>query len=84
MQHLNETTIDSSYNCRCTNITATPSLYIDLIANAKRLSVNLTTLKVAAVGGAPCKQETIHDMMDILNIRRVSVSQGDLFAWSDN
>jgi hypothetical protein len=51
-------------------------VYIDLIVNAKKLGVNLTTLKVGAVGGAPCKQETIHDMMDVLNIRRVCVSQG--------
>jgi hypothetical protein len=69
--------LDSSYNCRCTNIIGTPSVYVDLIINAKKLSVTLTTLKVGSVGGAPCTQQMIQDMMDTLNIRRICVSQRD-------
>lgn len=61
---------------RCTNIIATPSVYIDLIINAKKLGVTLTTLKVGAVGGAPSTQWMIHDMMDTLNIRRVCPMYG--------
>jgi hypothetical protein len=50
-------------------------VYIDLILNAKKLGVTLTTLKVGAVGGAPSTQQMVHDMMDTLNIKRVCVSK---------
>jgi acyl-CoA synthetase (AMP-forming)/AMP-acid ligase II len=63
-----------SYNCRGTHITGTPTLYIDLINNATMLGVTLTTLKVGAVGGNTCTQQVVKNMMDKLNIRRVSVS----------
>lgn len=66
------------YLFRCTNIIATPSLYVDLIASAKKLDITLPALKVGSVGGALCTQEIVQGMMDTLNIRRVCVSQGDL------
>lgn len=66
------------YFCRCTNIIGSPSLYVDLIANAKKLDITLTTLRVGSVGGSLCTKEIVQGMLDTLNIKRVCVSEGDL------
>jgi len=65
-------------------------VYIDLIASATKLSVTLTTLKMAAVAGNICTQQTVKDMREKLNIRRVIVSeksiymQGLAIIWTDS
>ena len=64
-----------SYNCRGTVISGSPAVYIDLITNATKLGVNLTTLKVAGIGGNICSQQTAKDMREKLKIRRIIVSQ---------
>ena len=65
-------------------------MYIDLIASATKLGVTLTTLKMAAIGGNVCNQQTAKDMREKLNIRRIIVSQKAIYMqglaiiWTDS
>jgi hypothetical protein len=65
-------------------------VYIDLIASATKLGVTITTLKVAAIGGNVCSQQTAEDMREKLNIGRVIVSQKAIYMqglaimWTDS
>lgn len=65
-------------------------MYIDLIASATKLGVPLTTLKMATIGGNVCSQQTVKDVMEKLNVRRVIVSQkaismqGLTFIWTNS
>ncbi|XP_021929478.1 acyl-CoA synthetase family member 2, mitochondrial-like isoform X1 [Zootermopsis nevadensis] len=61
---------------RCTNIIGSPSLYVDLIGNAKKLDIILTTLRVGSVGGSLCTKEIVQGMLDTLNIKRVCALYG--------
>jgi len=65
-------------------------VYIDLIASATKLGVTLTTLKMAAIGGNVCSQQTVKDMREKLNIKRIIVSQKAIYMqglaiiWTDS
>jgi phenylacetate-coenzyme A ligase PaaK-like adenylate-forming protein len=59
---------------RCTHILATPSLYLDMICTSQELGVQVTTLRAAAFGGAPCSQELALQIKQALNVRTLIVS----------
>jgi hypothetical protein len=54
---------------------AVPSLFVDMICTSQELGLQVTTLQVAAYGGAPCSQELALQMKRILNVRRLFVSK---------
>jgi hypothetical protein len=52
----------------------TPSLFVDMIATARRHGMEFTTLKCVGYGGAPCSVQLALEMKEVLNIERLIVS----------
>jgi acyl-CoA synthetase (AMP-forming)/AMP-acid ligase II len=63
-----------SCNSRCTHVFATPSLYLDMITTSQDLGLKVTTLQVAAYGGAPCSQNLAQQIKEKLNPKALIVS----------
>jgi hypothetical protein len=59
---------------RCTHMLATPSLYLDMICTSQQLGLQVTSLKAAAYGAAPCSQELALQIKQTLNARTLFVS----------
>jgi len=69
-------TLEAIIKERCTHIFGAPSLYVNLITTAQDLDLKITTLQVAAYGGAPCSQQLALQMKNVLNIRRLAPCYG--------
>ncbi|XP_021915697.1 acyl-CoA synthetase family member 2, mitochondrial-like isoform X2 [Zootermopsis nevadensis] len=61
---------------KCTHIFATPSLYLDMITTSQDLGLKVTTLQVAAYGGAPCSQKLALQIKETFNIRTLTPVYG--------
>jgi hypothetical protein len=62
------------FNLRCTHIFAIPSMYVDIISKSQELGLKITTLQIAAFGGAPCSRQLALQIKETLNIRKIVVS----------
>ncbi|KAJ4435734.1 hypothetical protein ANN_18351 [Periplaneta americana] len=50
-------TLEAIIQERCTHMFATPSLFVDMISVATELGLQVTSLRAAMYGGAPCSQQ---------------------------
>lgn len=59
---------------RCTVITGTPTMYVDILSHIKGKSNLPIKLHIALAAGAPCSPELIRQMNKQMNTDFVSVS----------
>ncbi|XP_067626068.1 medium-chain acyl-CoA ligase ACSF2, mitochondrial [Eurosta solidaginis] len=55
----------------CTVIHGTPTMYVDLIKQQRKLKLPLKTAKMAITGGAPCSPQLFLDIKNVLGLEHV-------------
>jgi hypothetical protein len=58
---------------------ATPSVFRDVSNKARQYEMKFTTLKFVAYGGAPCPLPLALEMKEVLNVKRLVVSDKKKF-----
>ncbi|XP_052754750.1 medium-chain acyl-CoA ligase ACSF2, mitochondrial [Galleria mellonella] len=61
---------------KCTLITGTPTMFIDLLAQVKNKGETPPPLRIALAAGAPCSPQLIKDMQQYLNTETVKALYG--------
>ncbi|PZC85083.1 hypothetical protein B5X24_HaOG202847 [Helicoverpa armigera] len=61
---------------KCTIVTGTPTMYVDMLARLKSLGATPSGLRVAMAAGAPCSPQLIRDMQTELKAEAVTCLYG--------
>ncbi|CAF4847270.1 unnamed protein product [Pieris macdunnoughi] len=61
---------------KCTAITGTPTMYVDILSKVKSTGDLPIKLRMALAAGAPCSPELIHQMKKYLNVQSVKALYG--------
>ncbi|XP_069678756.1 medium-chain acyl-CoA ligase ACSF2, mitochondrial-like [Periplaneta americana] len=69
-------TLEAIIQERCTHMFATPSLFVDMISVATELGLQVTSLRAAMYGGAPCSQQLALKIKEVLNVRKLTPAYG--------
>ncbi|KOB71613.1 AMP dependent coa ligase [Operophtera brumata] len=65
--------IDAFLSEKCSIITGTPTMHVDMLAQLKRRGETLSGLRVALAAGAPCSPQLIRDIQKHMNVQSVKV-----------
>ncbi|KAK2165605.1 hypothetical protein LSH36_48g08124 [Paralvinella palmiformis] len=61
---------------RCRSMYGTPTMFIDMIEAASRKTYNLSSLSTGIMGGASCPSEVSKKVMNILNLKDITIAYG--------
>ncbi|CAH0407094.1 unnamed protein product [Chilo suppressalis] len=68
--------VDALYSQKCTTITGTPTMFIDMLSQVKAKGIPPPDLKIAMSAGAPCSPQLIRHMQKYLNVQSVKCLYG--------
>ncbi|KAL4715522.1 hypothetical protein ACJJTC_009148 [Scirpophaga incertulas] len=68
--------VDSLYSEKCTVITGTPTMFIDILLQIKKNDKPPQELRTAMAAGAPCSPQLIRNMQKYLNVQHLRVLYG--------
>ncbi|XP_013185304.1 medium-chain acyl-CoA ligase ACSF2, mitochondrial [Amyelois transitella] len=68
--------IDALYAEKCTALTGTPTMYVDMLAQVQDRASPPPALKTALAAGAPCSPLIIRNMQKYLNVQNVACLYG--------
>lgn len=58
---------------KCTFINGTPTMFVDLVELQTKMNLDVSSLEMCVVGGAPCPPSLVKDMSEVLNLKIVKV-----------
>ncbi|KAJ4435733.1 hypothetical protein ANN_18350 [Periplaneta americana] len=69
-------TLEAIIQEKCSRISGTPSLYVDMITTSRDLGLKVTTLQVAIYTGAPCSKQLAMEIKETFNIKTLFPAYG--------